>query len=491
MTLIKAGRATMQLPHFTNTLLFRISASFLLVIGVGLGSYYLWIENTVFSPYGSDAEEEWYVDFADDQLEDLSLRLAKVPANSHESESLLVDYGAEVRQFEVELVYFTLDGLPLASSDPDSLTAAVDSVSGALLGQMSLEDWDYDEFPDPTHMEAYLNRVFTVLEVKQPDSGQALGYLVVSYFPTSLTADELSTGVAMIIAEEYMFKAVVGLLIYSAITALLIMARTSRRVKRLSDGVHAVATGDLTHRVPARSADEIGTLGRNFNTMAEHLETVMGELRNKEEFQRQLIANVSHDLRTPMASIRGYVETMQIKGPQLDSDLQKRYLSIIDGNLRHLNRLVEHMLVLSRFDSGQATFRMEVFSIVELVDSFSARLEGLVAEQAVQLNIECVNRVGLVRGDPLQIAQVLQNLVENAIKFSEPSDTITINLTCLDRKVTVTVLDTGCGISEADLPRIFDRFFTCNTSRTRVTPNPDERNSEKKASEHLDRKSVV
>ncbi|MFT5234545.1 MAG: signal transduction histidine kinase, partial [Candidatus Krumholzibacteriia bacterium] len=365
-------------------------------------------------------------------------------------------------------------GRALYATDQDSLTTAVGSAPPQIIVDMSRDDWDFSEYPDPNHMDSYLNRVFYAVEIRGPEDVRPLGYLLASYFPMVFVEDELNNDMAALTAQENMFKVVVGLLIYSAITALLIMTRTSRRVKRLSDGVHAIASGDLAHRVPARSADEIGALGRNFNSMAEHLEITMTELQKKQEFQRQLIANVSHDLRTPMASIHGYIETMQMKGSRLDSAEQERYLNIIESNINHLNRLVEHMLVLSRFDSGQAIMRMEDFSIVELVDSLEERLSGLVSNHGVHLNIECERDVGQVRGDPMQIAQVLQNLVENAIKFSDKDGKISVKLKCSGQRVNITVADTGCGISEEDLPHIFDRSFTCNRSRTRSIANSKE-----------------
>jgi len=463
----------MSMPHFTNTLLFRISATFLLLIGLGLGSYYLWIEETLFNPYASEAEEDWYNNRADDELLDLAKQLALVVSDSTGAETLLISYRKSIEEFEVELIFFDTSGQARFSSDPDSLSAEVGQVSAELISNMNGDDWDFEEFPDAVNIDAYINRIFSVEIIIDGQNDEILGYLVASYFPSLFISDDLNSDVAMLNAQDKMFKAVVALLIYSAISALFIMARTSRRVKRLSDGVHAIATGDLSHRVPARSADEIGTLGRNFNSMAEHLESMMEQLRNKEEFQRQLIANVSHDLRTPLASIRGYVETLQMKGSAIDRAKQDRYLKIIDGNIHHLSRLVEHMLVLSRFDSGQATFHMEVFSIVELVDSIEERLSGLMVAKNVILNIACEDSVGLVRGDPLQIAQVLQNLVENGIKFSDPTDTITVSLSCQSERVTIKVIDTGCGINAEDLPRIFDRFFTCNTSRTRINTNSD------------------
>ncbi len=454
-----------RLPHFANTLLFRISATFLLLLGISLGGYYLWIEKTVFNPFENAEEENWYQNLSSDELDSLSTELAGA-GDAELAADLLVAYGKTVHRYDVEVIAFGADGQYRYSTDPDSLGTAVPQVRPQLLQAMSLEDWDYGSYPDSTDATAYINRIFEVYPIQPAAAESPDGYLVASYFPLSITSTDLNADSRMLEAQEKIFKVLIGLLLYSAITALLIMAWTSRRIQRLSAGVDAFAAGDLSLRVRTRSTDEIGNLGRNFNSMAERIECMVEKLRQKEQFQRQLIANVSHDLRTPMASMKGYAETLLMDG-DLDRQERDRYLRIITGNLEHLDQLVERMLVLSRFDSGQATFQLEDFPIAELADSILLRFEGLAAEKGVQLAVSVAPEVELVHADPLQIAQVLQNLVENGIKFNRPGGSVTIGVRRLADRVEVAVRDTGQGIQAADLPRIFDRFFTGDESRTR------------------------
>ncbi len=460
----------MQLPHFANTLLFRVSATFLLLLGISLSGYYFWIERTVFNPYHNEEEQNWYENLAEDELDSLAVQLATDTETQRER---LVDYGNRVLPYEVEVIVFDAEGNYQESSAPDSLGTAVPSMLASLLHDMSSGEWDYGTYPVPNVIHAYENRVFEVDRILGGEDNAVSGYLATSYFPVTTVSDDLNSDSRLLSAQENIFKVLTGLLIYSALTALLIMAWTGRRVQRLSAGVEAFAAGDLTHRMRTRSTDEIGTLGRNFNTMAEHIETMVEKLRQKEQFQRQLIANVSHDLRTPLASVRGYVETLQIKGDQVDAKQQERYLKTIAGNLNHLDRLIEHMLVLSRFDSGQATFRMEKFPIAELADSILARFEGLAADKEVKLESVVDDNVGLVLADPLQIAQVLQNLVENGLKFNQPQGSVVLAIKNLGERVGLEVRDTGPGIPAEHLPHIFDRFFTGDESRTRLMADPD------------------
>jgi signal transduction histidine kinase len=166
-----------------------------------------------------------------------------------------------------------------------------------------------------------------------------------------------------------------------------------------------------------------------------------------------LIANVSHDLRTPLASMRGYVDTLLMGAEPADPADQKRYLKIIAGNLDHLDRLIGHTLVLSRFDSGQATFRFEDFPLSELADSVIGRLDGLAAQQQVTLSLDAGPDVGLVHADPLQIGQVLQNLLENGIKFNRPGGRVATILRAEGDKAVIEVQDNGIGITETLLHR--------------------------------------
>lgn len=455
------------IPHFANTLLFRISATFLLLMGVSLGAYYFWIDRTVFNPYQDEAEENWYENLAEDELDSLAVQLAQMSPAADRADSLLTAYGDRVRDFRAEVIVFDDQGRYLRSSAPDSLPAAVPQVSVELLREMKEDEWDYGSYPIPDDIDAFENRIFGVDEIRGADGEAVAGYLVVSFLPISVASQDLNSDARLLDAQQNILKALVGLLIYSAVTALLIMGWTSRRVRQLSEGVESFAGGDFTARVPVRSSDEIGTLAVNFNDMAASIEAMVEKLRQKEQFQSQLVANVSHDLRTPMASMRGYLETLLMDDKRLDNRERARCLTIIKGNLDHLNRLVEHTLVLSRFDTGQATFHFEDFSIAELADSILLRFERLAADKNLTLDLEVADDVSLVHADPLQIAQVLQNLVENAIKFNRIDGGLTVGLAKDGDRVSVEVRDTGQGIPAADLPHIFKRFYTVDKSRTR------------------------
>lgn len=458
----------MTMPQFTRTLHFRVSASFLLLLAVVGGGFWLWLNATIFSADVAAEEENWYQNLAEVELDSLAGELSRVLSEDETPVNLLVDYGQTIDRFEAEVILFDQHGLNLSSSHPDSLSFTVATVDPGLLADMSDGEWDYDSYPDPDDIEAYENRIFEVdriFQVGDPDS-TATGYLVASFRP-------LTIGIAELEGEERKigYQAILMILLSAALSGLLIMAWLSRRIRNLSDGVQEFTAGDLTQRVASGTGDEIATLGGHFNTMASHIEEMVEKLQQKELFQRQLIANISHDLRTPLASLQGYAETLSMKNTELSPTDRDRYLAIITANLIHLDNLIDHMLTLSRFESGQAVFQMEEFPLAELVDSVIMRTEPLAEERGVTLELDCDEPCeATVAADPMQIAQLLQNLIENGIKFNRQGGKVTIRLEPGDdNRVMVKIIDTGQGIAEEDLPHIFERFYTADKSRSRTT----------------------
>jgi len=455
----------MKLPRFTKTLAFRISSLFLLMLMISGGGLWLWISGTTVTGDMAAEEEAWYSDKAEDELDVLASELTDVFDDSLKLTREAVGYGKDINRYNAEIIIFDEQGQHVTSSQPDSLSLAVLSVNSQLMYDMSSGTWDYGSYPIPDDVDAYENRIFEVdrLYRNNDKAGQVIGYLVANYRPAVISLGDIET------AERNIgINAILLLLVYSGISGLVIMFWTTRRIQNLRDGVEAFAAGDLKTRVPATSGDELGALGRNFNTMAHSIENMMEKLRDKEQFQRNLIANISHDLRTPMASMRGYVETISIKGDTMSPDERQRYLAIINSNLIHLDKLIDHMLVLSRFDSGQATFQMEDFPLVELADSVLMRCENLASERNIRLDIKFDGDDSLVHADPLQIAQVLQNLVENGIKFNRDGGEVVIGIKPNGNLMEVSVKDSGLGIAAEDLPHIFKRFYTANKSRTRT-----------------------
>ena len=451
----------MTWSNLTSTLHARVTALFFGVLVLVGAVYYVWMDRTVFAPPSQDAVEEyWYAELSDAEID--SVAAAAAGADEATLAAMARGYGLGIADFDAEVVFFDADGRPLAASDPDSLLAAVGKVDPQLLTDMLATDWAFDSiYPDPTNIDAYVNRIFHVAAVPGPD-GAPTAYLAGSWRPLIFSEAD----VALDPRRLWLQAVLVGLLASFAV-GWVIMTWLSQRIQVLSSAVSSFASGDLTQRVEANSSDDIGRLGRNFNAMAAQLESLIEELRNKELFQRQLIANISHDLRTPMASLRGYIETMSLRHDTMEPGEYQRYLGIITGNLQHLDRLVDHLLQLSRLDSGQARFQFEDFPFAELADGVLARCAAPAEARRITIDCDCPDDLPMVHADPLQVAQVMQNLIENSIKFGhEGGKVLVIVRTGNDGTVTIAVRDDGPGIELADQPHIFERFFTGDRSRS-------------------------
>jgi signal transduction histidine kinase len=451
-----------RVPHIFDSLHVRVTGLFLLLLLVSGGAWYLWVKGTALEPRQDPATAHWWDDLADGEIADLGARCTPVLDDPTALADLLAAFGDRVRRYEAEVAVVDAAGRVVASSDADSLGAAIGSLDPALIAAMANEDWNFGSYPDSTSVDAYVNRIFQVEPLAAAAGGRPAGWLVASYMPLTVTPDELVATTRHMGAQ-----AVIVALLAGALSGVISMTWLSRRIHALSAGVEAYAGGDLARRVPATSADDLGRLGRNVNLMAARLETLIEDLRGKELFQRQLITNISHDLRSPMAALRGYVETFVIRGAEMSDDERQRHLEIITGNLDHLDRLVDHLLQLSRLDAGQARFQMEDFPLPELVDGVITRCEGIARKKGVTLDAVIPDDLPLVHADPLQIAQVLQNLLDNGIKFNRENGRVVVELVAVPSGVQVTVRDDGEGIAPEILPHIFDRFYAGDASRHR------------------------
>ena len=452
----------MAWPRFARTLHFRITAIFVVLVVLVGGAYYAWIRATVYSPFDDEEEQTWYEDLAEDELQDLAVRIAPVFGDRDGVERILVDYGRGVAEYEAELVVFDSGGRCRATCTPDSLDLAVASADTALLRDMSDGSWDFESYPDPVDVDSYANRIFDVRRIVTAGTTVAApaGYLVASFEPVTIAVGEIEND-----ERTMRLQALALLLLYAAASSTIIMLWTTRRIRLLSRGVGAVAAGDLAVRVPATSGDEIGTLGRQINTLAERIESMVSELTQKESFQRLLVANVSHDLRTPLASLRGYIETLSLGGDEVSDEERSRYLTVITEKLDHLDRLIAHVLVLSRIDSGQEVFRAEDFSFGELAEAVLDRCRQASAHRGVALDLELESGLPDAHADPLQIGRVLQNLVENGIKFTPDGGRVTVRARRDADGLRVEVADTGIGIPPEDLAHVCERFYTVDRSR--------------------------
>ena len=195
----------------------------------------------------------------------------------------------------------------------------------------------------------------------------------------------------------------------------------------------------------------------------------MEQLRRAERMRRELVGNISHDLRGPLTSVQAYLETVLEKDGRLSPEERRRYLTISLRNTAGLQRLVEELFELAKLEAGQALPRLEPFQPAELAQDVVLKFRPEAERAAVTLAADLAPELPLVCGDIGLIERVLGNLIENALRYTPPGGAVRVALEPEGERVRVTVSDTGRGIEPEDLPRIFERFFRADRSRDRAT----------------------
>src|SRR4051794_1945447 len=263
------------------------------------------------------------------------------------------------------------------------------------------------------------------------------------------------------ILQQSAVVAVAGLL-FAFAAGLLLFAGMTRRLRHLATAMESFKRSDFTGEPRlerAASHDEVGILTSTFEEMAGRMVLQVKQLKEVDLHRRELVANVSHDLRTPLASLRGYVDTLLLKEGQLSAEEQRRFLEIASRHSERLGRLVDELFELSKLDAQMTPLRVEPFSMPELVQDVVQKFQLRADQAAVKLTADFRPDLPLVEGDIALMERVLENLIENAIRYTPANGSVTVSLIPEDGKLTVRVTDTGRGIAEESLPYIFDRFY--------------------------------
>lgn len=226
-------------------------------------------------------------------------------------------------------------------------------------------------------------------------------------------------------------------------------------LKKITAGAMEYADGNLEHTIKLETNDEMGYLANTLNYMS-------GELNKLEEYQKSFIANVSHDFRSPLTSIKGYLEA--ILDGTIPPELYDKYLRIVIAETERLNKLTQGMLTLSSLDSKGFLSRSN-FDINRVIKDTAASFEGTCNAKNIVLDLTFTDDVMMVYADLGKIQQVLYNLIDNAIKFSHPDSVIYIQTALKYGKIFVSVKDTGVGIPKSNIKKIWDRFYKSDTSR--------------------------
>ena len=257
--------------------------------------------------------------------------------------------------------------------------------------------------------------------------------------------------------------------ILSALVALVLIAafRADVGLRRLAAAMDALEPDGPPRSGGARPRSGLGHLRRRFAAMELRVQARLEGARHLDQMRRELFTNLSHDLRTPVATLRGYLETLSLGDSALTVDQRKEYLAIALKHAERLGRLVNELLELAKLDGGRVAPAWERLPMGELVQDNVQRFMLRARSLSIDLRAELDPEPTPVFADVALMERALENLIENALGHTEPGGRVTVSLRHDDGRVIVRIEDTGCGISPEDLPHVFERFYRAKTGRRR------------------------
>ena len=303
-------------------------------------------------------------------------------------------------------------------------------------------------------------KIFSAAELRINDRTAGFLYVVLGGQKYEALANDLGSlyvGRISVIAVLVIVLAAgtIGFLVFGLLTRRL--KRLSRDVARLSD---APPNGGAGIDIEARDdGDEIDRLTATFEAMSHRIREQFDQLRENDRLRRELVTNISHDLRTPLSAMQGYLDTLLIKDDRLSDEDRRRYLEIARQHTLRLGVLVGDLFELAKLDSASVTPSPEAFSVLELVHDIALEFRIEAERRDIRLSVERNVGPALTLGDIGLIQRVLENLVRNAVNFTPKGGEVVLSITERPQSVAVAVTDTGPGIPEEDIPHIFDRFF--------------------------------
>ena len=285
--------------------------------------------------------------------------------------------------------------------------------------------------------------------IKSVSGNETVGSVFVCSSAKGLNVLLVSTVKTIILASLWVFLA-------TLIAVYFLSERIIGPLKDMSRAAKSYAAGNFDIRIPVRGDDEVAELASAFNQMASGLESL-------ESMRSSFLANVSHDLKTPMTTISGFIDA--ILSGAIPAENRNEYLERIKSEVLRLSRLVNQLLDLSRIQAGDRKFTFEPFDVCEVARQIILSFEQKIDEKKLDVEFNCEQDRMKAIADKDAIHQILYNLCDNAVKFSRPGGKYSLNIVSKDKKIHISVYNEGEGISEDDLPFVFERFYKTDKSR--------------------------
>lgn len=288
------------------------------------------------------------------------------------------------------------------------------------------------------------------------EKGKLVGYVyaVLASEKQKEILQSLDNNLYLRLANYMFFAALIVAFIVGVVTFFLI----TDSICRIAGVVKRFKEGDYTARIEGYAKGNLGMLTSTFNEMADVIVDNIEKISATDKFRQELIANISHDLRTPLSIMQGYVETLMMKKNELTNTEKEKFLTIVYDSNRKLSVLVEQLFQYAKLEANLITPDKEPFQVAELAADIMMAYQLQAAEKGIRLGFYAPDNLALVFADISLTERVLQNLLDNAFKFTPTGGTISLHLQETNAGVKISISDTGIGISTEDLTHIFERY---------------------------------
>ena len=304
-----------------------------------------------------------------------------------------------------------------------------------------------------------LNYNMKYVAIRVDDSGSTLGIV---RFALPLSEVQLRV--------QHIYRVVLLGAIIAVVIAFTVAYYLSRSItfpiSRMQEAAHRIAKGDFSRKVNIKSKDELGELAKSLNIMASELQQKMENLKRMDRVRTDFVANVSHELKTPLTLIKGYIETLEDRAIN-DTEKARKFISIIKDHAKRLENIIEDLLSLSELELSKDCLSKTEFDLKKLTDEITLSFGYALDTKRHMLSIDQQGDDFKIKADKDKIEQVIVNLIDNAVKYTNEGGQINIYILDQQNDITVTIRDNGIGIPKEDVDRVFERFYRVDKARSR------------------------
>jgi signal transduction histidine kinase len=437
-----------RIKNFFNSLTWKIGSTFLLILLI-LSAVYLYIAVWTAEMYYQEAVQKMGSQIAPHIVDENEFF-----TNGEIDETVLKKLFHEIMVINPSLEVYLLntDGDILTYFAPDK-KIIMESVDLQPI-QKFVEDKGSEFVMGNNPRDPEAHSTFTASEIYEGDILRGYLYIIIS--------GEEFNNAAQFVFGSFMLRLAVRSTSITLIAAIIItfisLILITKNLRKMVGVVRKFKNGDMDARINFEQSGELQEFANSFNEMADTIVQNMEDLKTMDNLRRELVANVSHDLRTPLATIHGYSETILMKSESMDEEQRKEHLQTILNSTERLKRLVEELFELSKLEARETKPTLEAFQLSELAQDIRQKNLILAESKNINLTIDAPFDLPLAYADIGMIERVFQNLIDNAIKFTPESGTILIQLINERDNIKVNISDSGVGISEEQIPHIYDRF---------------------------------